>query len=736
MTTPFLRPEAVAEIDGVDYDVEQGDVSLDSSRVPYAEATTVLPFLDDTTLDWLDPRAGIRVPLSCGDATDVPRVFNLGLRARTVDHVAKTVTLRTASDEAILQRYTALADDRTPLTLASSLRAVVNHVLAAAIPTSEPNPTALATGVLAGYASRFAWTRSFVTGDAGLGPVIGVLSAARFTSPEAGALAGRGMDSYGTLASASPGTTGDYIAGPTVTPGETITVSRYVRSSFVAPTGWVVGVRFHDGAGNWSDVATYGPPASAGGWARPYWTGVAPAGAVRYSVTLRPDTSPTFVIGSWFEATALQTDRPSLAPFHLAGLQLGTDADVTPLWSATNVVGNSGFEGASVAGYPSGSNVSGQAINTTVAGYVVTGLRSLRYTSTTATNSRLEVGLALTTFKVTPGRTYQFAFWHREHASQPARSGSFGMRWYNADGDLLSTDVTNFTSPNTDMQRFSMSARAPVGAASVWPYITTLGNAAGNFHYLDDVQIIEGEFLPPFFDGNTPDTADYDYTWAGVANMSQSSRTALVDAPEPDAFVWRAGQKAWDFLMPITASAGMVLWCDESRKWYLQTPEERAIASTLYVSPLNTRDGTDTLSLDDDDTTITGVVVLYTWTDRDGISQERVDSAGTSENVLTLELNQAYPGPGAAAAMLARRQGTGRAQDVVCISDWTATPGQSMQITLPGAPDTTGRLVSVTWDLEDSFMAVGASGLVDIIPGSIATLVGPISGLAGTIAAL
>jgi hypothetical protein len=60
---------------------------------------------------------------------DEPRTFNLGLRSRSVDHVAKTVTLQVASDEAILMDYATLIEDTGALALQGSIRSVVNYVL-------------------------------------------------------------------------------------------------------------------------------------------------------------------------------------------------------------------------------------------------------------------------------------------------------------------------------------------------------------------------------------------------------------------------------------------------------------------------------------------------------------------------------------------------------------------------------------------------------------------------------
>ena len=75
-----------------------------------------------------------------------------------------------------------------------------------------------------------------------------------------------------------------------------------------------------------------------------------------------------------------------------------------------------------------------------------------------------------------------------------------------------------------------------------------------------------------------------------------------------------------------------------------------------------------------------------------------------------------YPGPGLAANMLARRSGTGRAQAVTTVARPATTPGMSASLTLPGAPETLGRVAAVTFHV-DGFMDLGLSGLIDVFPG-------------------
>ncbi len=421
-----------------------------------------------------------------------------------------------------------------------------------------------------------------------------------------------------------------------------------------------------------------------------------------------------------------------------AALEPGTDdADVTAYWPITNLLPNP-VAATNATGWGIGQNatapariVMGSPVPPVGPGTVVT------WTAPAAGVSTVVAGTP-STFRVTPGRTYVFTFYICTGA--PARNVRAALQWRNSLGNGIVSTVYGdvVSSDNTQFRRVHVIATAPEGAEWVWPFVDTAGNSAGQAHFVTGGMLYEGNELVEFFYGATADSATYLYDWV---DPTQPNNTASTRAPvterRPELFVWKPGVSAWDFLVAITTAVGLVLWCDEQRRWRLATPENRTIVQLLSVTEANTRAGTDTIDLDDEGTTPTGVVVKFTWTDRDGIRHEEYDSAGTPERVAVIELtDRAYPGPGIAGAILARRQGTGRRQDVDTITQITATPGMTAQISLPAAPDTVGRVASVEFDLHTGFMTLGMAGLVDIIPGSIDALVGTIDGLVGTIDSL
>lgn len=415
-----------------------------------------------------------------------------------------------------------------------------------------------------------------------------------------------------------------------------------------------------------------------------------------------------------------------------ASLQPGTDdADMTAYWPVTNELPNPSIE-VSTANWTAGTGASSLTRVAVSPVFGVTGSWGLRWVAASGISNVIPVATA-SSLSVTPGRWYVWSFYVYSSAS---RSVSANVQWITAGGIIMNTvaGTALFTSTSA-FQRVSVIVQAPQGASFANPYVATTGNASGDAHVLDSAMWYEGDEVVPYHDGDTPDSAAYTYDWQGAAGLSPSVRTPIVER-SPELYTLNPGETWWDFLLAITSAAGLVLWCDEQRRWYLALPENRTILTLVSVRPENTREGEDTISRDDSETFVTGVAIRYTWPDQFGLQRETWDTAGTPEKMLQIELSRPYPGPGAAAAVLARRQGTGRRQNVTVPTVITTTPGMTAQLTLPGAPETVGRVQSVRFDLAEGFMDLGLAGLVDIIPGSVDALLGTVDSLVGTVDSL
>jgi hypothetical protein len=208
--------------------------------------------------------------------------------------------------------------------------------------------------------------------------------------------------------------------------------------------------------------------------------------------------------------------------------------------------------------------------------------------------------------------------------------------------------------------------------------------------------------------------------WDDVALLDNTEPAADAPlTPDPDVLTWKAGTTAWDYLEPLTSAANLRLFCDELRVWRLVDPAEYQLPQYITVTPGNAVEGVDTISREDPMVFATGVVVRYVWTDGAGVAHDDFDSAGTPDKVARIVYNRPKPGPGAAAAILARRNGTGRIQEVSGLARWDASPAMTATVALPGVTVQLGKVTAVDWALDDSgLMRVGVSGLIDSVPGS------------------
>ena len=403
-----------------------------------------------------------------------------------------------------------------------------------------------------------------------------------------------------------------------------------------------------------------------------------------------------------------------------ASLEPGApDSDVTARWELTNLVLNPSYE-VDAVGAATLVNSSGLISTPLVSPAPIRGTKTLRATSTAAGNSSwfvagYDVGSAgVKALRVQPGLRYQYSL-HLLSATT-GRSAFPFISWRDANGVQVGPNIsgTPITDSNTHFTTYEMSAVAPRGAEYAGLGIQVNGNTAGQFHYVDGVMFYEADELVEYFDGDQGDDF-YTYSWDGTAHASSSTRVPLEGTErDPTLFTWNPGVTAWDFLEPFTSAAGLRLFCDERRDWRLITPEEYEVPGLVNVTPTNASEGKDSISREDAEVFATGVVVQYDWTDYVGIPRVAWDSAGTPEKVFLVRYARAYPGAGAAAAILKRRNGTGRTQDVEAIAQWDATPGMDSRVSLPDAPLQGGKVTLLRWDFEFPVMRVGSAGLTDI----------------------
>lgn len=386
----------------------------------------------------------------------------------------------------------------------------------------------------------------------------------------------------------------------------------------------------------------------------------------------------------------------------------GPDANVSAYWELTNAVRNPICD--TTSGFALSTNATGLTVETTPAAPVI-GTAYLFYRALAAGTALLRVvgDLSVSPGEVVTGSAYLAS----PHAITAAHV--YVQFLDNENNTLSRVHGSNVTIASTVWARAYATATAPPTATRA-QLVLSFNGAANNALRFDAPMLTTGSELVTPFSGSTADSGTYTYEWDGDANNSASTRTP-VNERLPEAFIWQPGQTAWDFLASFTVSAGLRLFCDETRTWRLIDPASYEVPGFIVMQAFLTS-GVDTISREDSEVFATGVVVRYTWT-VDGQTRTAYDTAGTPEKVVVIDYDRPFPGPGAAAAILARRDGTGRAQNVTGLTQWAATPNMQASVTLPDTPEQQGKLISVTFSLgDDSLMDVGTSGLTDVLPGS------------------
>ena len=425
-----------------------------------------------------------------------------------------------------------------------------------------------------------------------------------------------------------------------------------------------------------------------------------------------------------------------------AVLQSGTaNADVTARWNAQNSVLNPDAINTGAA-YTTAGNVT--MFYSNAAGVGQGGSTGYVYgASAAAGQAFIAVPQSVSTRK---GDLWTFsAYMHKSSTVAPAVNGILRVYEMDSNGAVMrqieSTPKALVASGtgtpyNWDRHSVTFTVQNP-NTTKLALYASMMATAAGQNFGVDSVMLSEGPVLLPYFSGATV-PAGYVTNWSGqnapVPHNSVSERRPA-DGIErlPELFTWEAGVSAWDFLKPLVASAGLRLYCDEQRRWYLIDPATHVVPGRFSARPDNTVEGTDTIDADDDETGYTGVVAYFRWTDPDGVSRMEKDAAGVAGKVKVLEFTSPYTGPGVAAAHLTKITGQNRTQDVTVRTDYTVRPGQEVQIDLPGTFAQLGTVSKVRWELTNGLMSIGSSQLRETPPGSIDLLTPTIDALPGTI---
>jgi len=295
------------------------------------------------------------------------------------------------------------------------------------------------------------------------------------------------------------------------------------------------------------------------------------------------------------------------------------------------------------------------------------------------------------------------------------------VQFFTSSGAFVTGSQTIGVSTTVNSSTFTplapVTAVAPATAAYARWLVGLAGMSAraiGDTFDVHNVMIESGAVATQFFSGDTPDSAGHIYAWTGTAKASTSTHTA----DSSDAMTWQPGVTGWDFVEPLLQATGLRLYCNEARQWILQVAGTPQPGQLNISEGVNVTQGADTISRARD--WYDSVVVAYLRNqDVDGKTIALYDAAGApGSKMLRLEYDRAYPGPGAAQAVLDRAQGRGRVLALEAISDYTATPGMTLSAALPDSPVQVGVISSVAWSFPDDRMTIGSRGLTDTPPTS------------------
>lgn len=760
MTTPRRHPIAHAIIDGEEFAISAGDIQLEETWAPYGQATIVAPFDDPTRAATIDPRAGDRATINAavdgaftgGDPGGygppwTTQRTNLHPNPSFETNTTSWVTSGTALVRSLDWADTGTASCRVVTTGTSPTAGDIRSANLGNFNTfpfgMAPGKTytvravqytpAAHNGFNTGATSRQRRMMAFISTN---GTTYGV----QLLGPQGANIAG--VQTLSQTFTVPANATGMIFAvgcaGSASDPG----FVTYVDSVMIEESGIVQ--PYFDGSTPDADPLRY------------EWTGTAHAStSVQQVGTPIPPTPPVwtpadprvFDLGirsreidyaartcritlATDEAllqdyAALVTDRTprtyetSLRALvdHVLGQVIpgaaleptpSNDADVTAFWDVTNVLANPDGTPETVEPWIAAGNctvfVAGPFPNPPTAGANVYGIGMQ---SSAAGLQAIMPHAVAQGPSVTPGRSYVLTGYGRQSELEASRGFRAGFRWLNNGNIPVGPDIEAPPALLTTdgWTRSTVIGVAPVGASRAELFFRVSGaTAAGKFTYVDAAMFYEGDEEIPYFDGDTPSTSDYVYSWAGTPANSASLRTPYVDRP-PTLFVWEPGVSAWDLLAPLVTGESLRLFCDENRKWRL-VPQEYTVPGVVTVGGATATEGADTVNREDSALWATGVVCRYRWQDPTAGTQERVDVAGTPERVHVVDYERPFPGPGAAAYILRSFTARGRVQGVTGFADWASNPGMESRLTLPGSPLIAGRISTARFDLETGLVVV------------------------------
>lgn len=186
----------------------------------------------------------------------------------------------------------------------------------------------------------------------------------------------------------------------------------------------------------------------------------------------------------------------------------------------------------------------------------------------------------------------------------------------------------------------------------------------------DEAQLIEGALVQagPWVptDGSVRFIVQHVLSTIG-ATLQPGFDDAIID---PAAALWQPGTTGATYLEPILTAAGLRVYCDELRRWWLVDADSVASGGAAF-GPANITGIEDTFDLDSDQAYYDAVIIKYGWTDSAGIDQTVYDTAGTPSGYH--DISAAAKAPLKVKLDLARNAVLQSAQQCADTGEWFAT---------------------------------------------------------------
>jgi hypothetical protein len=185
----------------------------------------------------------------------------------------------------------------------------------------------------------------------------------------------------------------------------------------------------------------------------------------------------------------------------------------------------------------------------------------------------------------------------------------------------------------------------------------------------------------------------------GLASWSGPNPTAIGDEA-----TLTTGQTGIEGLQALTRKHEQMVWCDENGLWRMAPNRAASGTVTLRSSGPDRSVVNAVEKRSRDEGWVTAVILIYTW-EGQTYYDTAYPGAPNPEKALVIRYDKPFPGTGRAAAMLKQLRPRGRALELVAVSTYDLTPGQTGKYVSPRGT-LTGRVSAVRWQLPDDEMSV------------------------------